>query len=104
MKKKLLLLVFLAFSFILKAQDIAKTAALQIVSKNLTAAGLSESDINNVIVSNAYHDRSTGLDMIYLQQRYKALPVYNQIQVLAFKNGVLVSHSGGRIAGIENVI
>ncbi|MEO8772616.1 MAG: M36 family metallopeptidase, partial [Ferruginibacter sp.] len=103
MKKNLLFLVFLSLSFLVKAQDIARTAALQLVSKNITAAKLSAVDIDNVIVSNAYHDLSTGLDMVYLQQSYKGIPVYNKIQVLAFKNQLLVSNAGGRISDIEKI-
>ncbi|MFT3908987.1 MAG: M36 family metallopeptidase [Ferruginibacter sp.] len=103
MKKNLLLLVFLCLGFLVNAQDIAKTEALQLVAKNLAETKLSNADLENVIVSSAYHDRSTGLDMIYLQQSYKGLPVYNQIQVLAFKNGAVVSNNGGRISDIEKI-
>lgn len=104
MKKNLLLSLFVCFSFLLKAQDINKATAIQLVNKNLAAAGLSAAELANVLLSDAYHDASTGLDMIYLQQSFKGIPVYNQIQVLAFKNGLLVSTAGGRIALIEKII
>lgn len=103
MKKNLLLLVFLALGFMVQSQDIAKNAALQLVSKNLTAAHITAADLNDAIVSSAYHDQSTGLDMVYLQQSYKGIPVYNQIQVMAFRNGTLVSNSGGRITDITKL-
>lgn len=104
MKKNLLLIALLVLGFIAKSQDIDKGVALNMVAKNATLAGLTASDLKNVIVSNSYTDRSTGLDMIYLQQSYKGLPVFNELQVMAFKNGVLVSNSGGRIYDIASVI
>ncbi len=104
MKKNLLLFTFLVLGFIVKSQDIDKAVALNMVAKNATLAGLTSDDLNNVIVSNSYTDRSAGLDMIYLQQSYKGLPVFNELQVLAFRNGSLVSNSGGRIHDIAAVI
>ena len=103
MKKNLLFLVFICFSFLLKAQNIDKAVAMQLVKQNLVSAGLSGANLADVIVSDAYHDASTGLDMIYLQQSFKGIPVYNQIQVLAFKNGLMASTAGGRIASIEKM-
>ncbi len=100
MKKILLFLLLLSVGSFLKAQDIDKVTALQLVNKNSAAIGLSKADIENVIVSNAY--KSGPLDLVYLQQMYKGLPVFNQLQVLAFKNGLPVSNSGGRIRDIES--
>ena len=101
MKKNLLLLICIIAGFTLKAQDLNKQAALQLVSKNMASIGLTQDDLNNVIVSDAYLDKSAGVEMVYLQQSYKGLPVYNQIQVLAFKNGKPVSNAGGRINDAE---
>ncbi len=103
MKKNLLLFICLSLSFILNAQNIDKATALKIVTGNSAAIGLSAEDLKNVFVSDAYIDHTAATEMIYLQQSYKGLPVFNQLQVLAFKNGKLVSNAGGRIAGIEKI-
>lgn len=103
MKKNLLLLICIIAGFTLNAQDLNKQAALQLVSKNMASIGLTQDDLNNVFVSDAYFDKSAGVDMVYLQQIYKGLPVYNQIQVLAFKNGKTVSNAGGRIHDAEKI-
>lgn len=102
MKKILLFLLFLPLCTLLNAQEIDKAAALKLVSNNSAAIGLSEDDLQNVIVSNAYISKPSGIQLVYLQQSYKGLPVFNQLHVLAFRNGQLVSKSGGRIKGIEN--
>ncbi|RYE22284.1 MAG: hypothetical protein EOP51_13650, partial [Sphingobacteriales bacterium] len=86
------------------AQDLSKNAALQLVSKNSKNIGITLADIQNSLVSNAYKNKTSGTDLVYLQQSFKGLPVYNQIQTLAFKNGVLVSSAGVRIKGIEQKI
>lgn len=103
MKKTLLLFCLLVSGFLLKAQQLDKAGALQLVTKNIKAAGLSDDDLKNALVSNAYTDNSTGLDMVYLQQSFRGLPVYNQIQVMAFKNGELVSNAGGRLRKITEL-
>lgn len=103
MKKLLLSFVFLTMAFILKAQDNDKALALQLVSKNSTAIGLSNDDLKNVIVSSIYYNKFAGTQMVYLQQSYQGLPVFNQMQVLAFKNGNLVSAAGERIVGIGKI-
>jgi len=102
MKKILLFLMFSPLCTLLKAQEIDNGAALKLVSNNRAAIGLSDDDLQNVIVSNAYISYPSGIQMVYLQQSYKGLPVFNQLHVLAFRNGELVSKSGGRIKGIEN--
>ena len=100
MKKNLLLVFALLCSFFLKAQEIDKQTALQIVAKNSSVIGLSADEINNSLVSNAYYDNLAGIKLIYLQQGFQGIPVYNQLMVLAFKNESLVSKSGSFISSI----
>ena len=94
MKKFLLLFALFFCAAISNAQELDKTAALQMVSKNLPALGLSTKEFNSLDVSNAYKNKLSGTDMVYLQQSHKGLPVLNQLLVLAFKNGTLASKSG----------
>lgn len=101
MKKIYLLLSMLSLAFSGYTQDLSKAAAMQLVSKNTQALGLTVADVQNSIVSNAYHSKTGNIDLVYLQQTYKELPVYNKIQTLAFRNGKLVHQKGNRIASME---
>jgi hypothetical protein len=42
--------------------------------------------------------------MLYLQQGYRDIPVYNSLNVLAFKNEKMVSNAGSRIASLDQKI
>ena len=104
-----LLLLFLTICSVLvstaQSNDADKNAALQLVSVHRTALGLSAADMNNLTVSSTQLDKSAGgIRYIYLQQTFKDIPVYNQIQVLAFKNNVPVSNTGGRIADFDQKV
>ncbi|RYY68953.1 MAG: hypothetical protein EOO13_10915, partial [Chitinophagaceae bacterium] len=100
--RKFYLLILMLVSFSAGfAQDISKTAAMQLVAKNSTALGITQTDMDNSIVSSAYHNKTSGADLVYLQQSYKGLPVYNQLFTLAFKNGQLVHKAGSRLTAME---
>lgn len=104
MKKLVLLIAIAAFTFsALHAQvsEAERNTALQLVNQNRTAIGLSADDVANSIVVNTYMITGTDIRMVYLQQSYQGLPVYNQIHVLAFKNGKAVSIAGERIEYME---
>lgn len=83
------------------AQNIDAAAALKLVANNGTKIGLSNADLQNSVVSDAYYNTISGTELIYLQQSYKGIPIYNQIQTLAFKNGQLVSNAGSRLTSLE---
>jgi len=101
-------ILFFVFSSLLTlplfSQDIEKSRAFEIIAKNKTAIGLTDEDIVNSSISSAYKSSSSGLSMIYLQQTYKGLPVFNQLQSLAFKNDMLYSSFGERIANIQSKV
>ncbi len=101
MKKILFILCLFSFSTISKAQNSDKVYAMELVSKNLKSIGLAAEDLNNCIISSTYFNKATGAQMVYLQQSYLGLPVLHQLNVLAFKNGKVVSSSGGRIKNIS---
>ncbi|MEJ7626568.1 MAG: M36 family metallopeptidase [Ferruginibacter sp.] len=103
MKKFLLSFVLFSITFFLKAQDGDKSLAMQLVAKNGTALSLSADDLKNTIVNSTYFNKYAGTQMVYLQQSYLGLPVFNQILVLAFKDGKLVSSAGERISGMEQI-
>ena len=80
-------------------QIIAKT----MIEKNKSSLGYSEDDINNFIITDSYKDNVSGLRFIYIQQTFYELPLYNQLQVLAFKNDELVSKTGTRIKDLDKL-
>jgi len=103
--KKMLLFFFLpVISMQVNAQQDDKRFAMELVEKNSPAIGLSAKELNEVLVSSSYFDKSTGTQMVYLQQSYKGLPVYNQMIVLAFKNGQLISQAGSFNHSIEKFV
>jgi extracellular elastinolytic metalloproteinase len=83
------------------AQKNDEAIAMDLVSKNAAEIGLSPAELRNNIVSNTYINTGTDIRLVYLQQSYQGLPVFNQIHVLAFRDGKLVSNAGGRIKDIE---
>ncbi len=85
------------------AQDIDQSAARNLVNQHKKAIGLSPEEVVNSIVSNAYYNKTSGTELVYLQQSHKGLPVYNQLQTLAFKNGQLVSAAGSRIKSMDKL-
>ena len=103
MKKIVFFLMLVSWAIGATSQDISSSAALQLVENNLTAIGLTKQSLTNVIVSNAYFNKTSGTQLVYLQQSHKGLPVFNQIQTLAFKNGKLVSAAGHQIKSIEKL-
>ncbi len=103
MKKIYLILYTLLLSGILQAQDIDQMRAIQLVTKNIAESGLTYESLTNSMVTNAYVNKTSGTELVYLQQLHKGLPVFNQIQVMAFKNGKIVSSTGNRVWEIERL-
>ncbi len=104
MKKNLLLFVALLGSLLLKAQSDEKQQALALVTRNAVEIGLTKSELANLLVSDTYLDNAGGMRMVYLQQSYKNIAVYNQLIVLAFKNDKLVSRSGNFISSLDKKV
>ncbi len=107
MRKIILFLLPLLFCVVItnaQTADATKAEAMELAVKNSIGIGLSSTELSNVIVSDAYFDKSSGLNMVYLQQTYKGILVYNQIMVLAFKNGVLLSSAGKYNHSIEKFV
>lgn len=96
MRKVLLLSVLLVCAFVSFAQvdNRAKEAALQLVRQNSAAIKLPLQGINDVFVSSTYQISGSDVTMVYLQQSFKGIPVYNQLKTLAFRGGRVVSDAG----------
>ena len=103
MKKLLTFSALLIFSFGVVAQspENERQTALQLVQQHAVSIGLSQADIQNSVVTNSYIIPSSNIRMVYLQQTYQGIPVYNRMQVLAFKDGALASNAGERFLNPE---
>lgn len=86
------------------AQQLATQAAVKLVRNNASSLGLSKTDLQNLRISAAYVDKASGASLVYVQQTYKGVDVFNAIQTYAFKNGTLLSAAGGRIAKMEDKV
>lgn len=106
MKKILLLSAILAAFFVSKAQvsENDRSIALQLIQKNMPGIGIVPNDLDNSIITGTYIIPGSAIRMVYLQQSFRKIPVYNQLHVLAFKNDKLVSVAGNRIPAIEQKI
>ena len=106
MKKLLLLSAVFACVFVAKAQvsENDRNTALQLVQKNSSGIGLLQNDLDNSIITGTYIIPGSAIRMVYLQQSFRNIPVYNQLHVLAFKQDKLVSVAGSRIAAIEQKV
>lgn len=105
MRKFLLLLVAMVSLSVLQAQvnEADAVAAKQLIAKNAGAIGLTAKDQQNSLISSTYVSPD-GLRMVYLQQSYLGIPVYNQMQVLAFMGDKLVSNAGGRLPSLDKLL
>ncbi len=78
-------------------QVINDQTIMKLVAENANKLMLTTDDQMNSRISSAYQDNHTGLLLVYLQQTYKGVDVYNSIQSIAFRNGKAVSVSGTRV-------
>ncbi len=85
-----------------QAQNLSNQQVQQLLQKN--RAQLNGVDWGQTIVSDAYHNQFAGTDMVYLQQAYLGIPVYNEILTIAFKNETLKNWSGQFIESIDKKI
>ncbi len=76
--------------------------ALSLVQRNAAAIGISNAQLKDVIISKAYHDPTLDAELVYLQQSYLGLPVFNSIKSIAFKNDKVSSAAGSFISTNTN--
>lgn len=92
----ILLITSLSFGQIRSKADVDK----MLRTSNNKAARLFVSAGTDYVVKSSHNDDNLGLEHIYLQQRYKSINVYNVMQTMIFKNGVLQYNSGKFITDI----
>lgn len=101
MKKLFTFFLLTVIAITTHAQNMETDIAIDLVKRNKAHIGLTDNDIANASVSSTYEIAGTNIRMVYLQQTYKGLPVFNKVQTLAFKDGKSVSVAGDRIADME---
>lgn len=104
--QKFLLSILLVISCLAVKAQVSQAddqLARQLVSKNLSQIGISQQDLQESLVSSTYL-ASSGFRMVYLQQSYKGIPVYNKMHVLAFRGEQVVSVAGDRIPGLSKSV
>ncbi len=85
------------------AQTDNNIVARRLLDANAQKIGLTKYDLSNTIISDSYFDNISGAQLVYAQQSYKEIPIFNQLQVLAFKNEKIVSNKGGRLKSVEKL-
>ena len=105
LKKLILCASFLApLALMAQVSETDKSLALDLVSKNKQPIGLADTDLAQSLVTGTYIIPGSDIRMVYLQQSYRDIPVYNRLHVLAFRDEKLVSVAGSRVASLENKI
>ncbi|HWB24599.1 MAG TPA: M36 family metallopeptidase [Chitinophagaceae bacterium] len=98
-----ILIISACFTQKLHAQKKFETQHISdLVAANASGIHMSEYDIQNSRISDAYYSNQSGVLLVYLQQTYKGIDVNNAMQVLAFKNDKLVSSTGSIITKIQS--
>ncbi len=72
--------------------------AVSLIQQNLKSAGLSDLGTENIKVTNFYYDRTLDADLVYVQEMYRGIPVYNSIKSIAFKKEKLASVTGSKFS------
>jgi len=103
MRKLFLLTCMLTcfFSSFAQVNESEKKTAFDLLLKNKSPLGLSQTDLDNSIVANSYIVPGSDVRVLYLQQSFMDIPVYNRLNVVAFKNDQPVSNAGRRIKSLE---
>ena len=98
-KFRVLFLIVFFYNLSASAQisEQEKSIAFDLVKANLEKIKFTSEDLSNSEVSSTYFTPASQLRMVYLQQTYLGISVFNQMQVLAFKNQILQSYTGSRI-------
>ena len=99
--KAVLFCIMLLASANIMAQQLDANTAKALTKKHATEIGLTQADLLNSRVSDAYFDNTSGATLVYLQQTYKGIDVFNAIQTLAFKNDKLVASAGKRLGQVD---
>jgi extracellular elastinolytic metalloproteinase len=78
---------------------------MSFVRNNAAALGLEAPDLQGYAVTDVVHSKVTGATHIYLQQRYRGIPVYNaQLHVNVNRDGRIISVNNSFLPGIARAV
>lgn len=88
-----------------KASGAPMTLAMNFLRNNIAALGLEAADLQGYAVSDVVYSKVTGTTHIYLQQRYRGVPVYNaQLQINVNRDGRILSVNNSFLPGIARAV
>lgn len=103
MKKLLLSVVAVLLVMFTLAQQVDKATALRMITENAAKIRITNEEAVASVVTAAYKDEMSGATLVYVQQGFRGIPVFNQLLVLAFKDGKVVSNAGHFLHDIEKI-
>jgi len=88
-----------------KASGAPMTLAMNFVRTNLAALGLEAADLQGYAVTDVVYSKVTGATHVYLQQRYRGIPVYNaQLHINVNRDGRVISVNNSFLPGIARAV
>lgn len=88
-----------------KASGAPLTLAMNFVRNNLTALGLEAADLQGYAVTDVVYSKVTGATHVYLQQRYRGIPVYNaQLHINVNRDGRVISVNNSFLPGVTRAV
>jgi extracellular elastinolytic metalloproteinase len=88
-----------------KASGTPMTLAMNFVRSNLASLGLEAADLQGYAVTDVVYSNVTGATHVYLQQRYRGIPVYNaQLHINVNRDGRVISVNNSFLPGIARAV
>lgn len=82
-----------------------RALALRFIRENLAALGLNAADLDGYMVTDVVKSNVSGATRIYLQQRYRTIPVYNaQLQINVNRDGRIISVNNAFMPGLAEAV
>ena len=83
----------------------ATQVALRYVAEHREELGLTQADVADVAITDAYTSDHTGVSHVYLRQRFQGIEVYNaNINVNVAANGNVLSHGSDFVPNLASVV
>lgn len=103
--RNLLLILLVALPTLAYAQDAAIQTAIEHFTSNFRSLDLSEGDVSDLLVTDAYTSRRSGTTHVYLRQGYEGIGIVNaNYTVNVNRSGAIFHTAGIFLPGIEDRI
>ena len=81
-----LLVVMMTCSIVASSQQVPANIRAYLMN-TISKSGLSQEDVQDVLISSQYTDRTSNRTYVYLQQAWKGIPVFNAVAPVVVSNG-----------------